>query len=108
MSKLAALADDTGTAREIIDALLDDLADRVAARISLSSRAPVTPAWLDTREAAAHLSISVNALHKLTQARQIEFSQETEGAKCWFKREWLDAYREQFARPPLRDIGGGW
>ena len=57
---------------------------------------PETPAderWLSTREAAAHLGISANALHKLTAARAIPFEQATAGGRCWFQRSDLDAWR---------------
>jgi hypothetical protein len=50
--------------------------------------------WIETAEAAAHLGMSVDQLHKLTAARQgIPFSQDAPGCKLYFKRSKLDAWR---------------
>jgi len=49
--------------------------------------------WMGTRDAAAYLGLTPNALHKLTAAREIPFSQDTAGGKCWFLRSELDAWR---------------
>jgi excisionase family DNA binding protein len=52
--------------------------------------------WLTTREAAEYIAKSVDALHKLTAARAIPFEQDGPGARCYFKRSDLDAWRRQF------------
>jgi excisionase family DNA binding protein len=83
-------------ARALLDELgPDDLAE-LAARLAPFLPAPEDPApdgWLSTREAASHLGISVNALHKLTAARAIRFEQAKPGGRCWFRRSDLDAWR---------------
>jgi excisionase family DNA binding protein len=80
---------------ELSDDALDDLADRLADRIV--ARLPCPDAgdagWLTTRQAAAYLGMSVHALHKLTAAREIPFSQDGPGARCYFRRGDLDEWR---------------
>jgi hypothetical protein len=49
--------------------------------------------WLDAKRAAAHIGVTVNALHKLTAARSIPFEQDGPGCKCWFRRSDLDQWR---------------
>ena len=49
--------------------------------------------WLNARGAAAHMGLSVNALHKLTAARLIPFHQDAPNCKLWFRREELDSWR---------------
>jgi hypothetical protein len=51
--------------------------------------------WLDTRRAAEHLGMSVNALDKLTSSRTIPFHQDVRGGKCWFRRSESDDWRER-------------
>lgn len=75
------------------DEALDAIADRVAQRLA-PLIGPSPDRWMTASEAAAHLSISTNALHKLTSAREIPFSQKGAGAKLWFKRGELDRWRE--------------
>ena len=77
-------------------ATLDKLADLVAERLApLVSTPTVTPAaWLDSKGAATYLGFeSVSPLHKLTARREIAFSQDSTGGKCWFRVADLDAYR---------------
>ena len=81
-----------------IERLADALAERVAAR--LPDR-PSEGGWLCTPDAAAYLGITVEALHKLTSARGLEFSQQAPGGRCYFRREDLDAYRELAMRGSL-------
>lgn len=85
-----------GLALDLDDAALDQLADRLAAR--LLSRFPERQGedgWLDATAAASYLGISTTALHKLTSARRLTFSQSAPGGRCYFRRADLDAYREQ-------------
>jgi hypothetical protein len=49
--------------------------------------------WLSTKDAAAYLGLTPNALHKLTAARAVPFEQEASGGKCWFLRSALDQWR---------------
>lgn len=77
-------------------AALDHLAALLAPRLRTE---PSPDGWLDARAAAEHLGLpSVDQLHKLTAARVLPFSQERPGAKCYFRRADLDAYREAHLR----------
>ena len=82
---------------EALIAQLDEAAlAELAARLAPFLPDPVQTdgdGWLCTRDAAKYLGISLNALHKLTAARAIPFEQEAPGAKCWFRRSELDAWR---------------
>jgi hypothetical protein len=87
-------------------ATVDRLADVVA--VAVIERIGVTPAgantaedrWMDSRDAAVYLGASVDALHRLTAARQLAFSQTVPGAPCYFRRGDLDAYRLRFMQEP--------
>lgn len=59
---------------------------------------PAERVWLSTAEAAEHLGITVHALHKHTSARTVPFEQTVPGAKCWFDRAELDAWRRSQGR----------
>jgi excisionase family DNA binding protein len=84
-----------------LDRLADLIADRVAERLlALGGGVGREAAWLTTREAAEYLGMTVNALHRLTAERRVPFSQDRPGAKCWFRRSDLDAYRERDRRGP--------
>jgi excisionase family DNA binding protein len=75
-----------------LDALADRLAPKLAERFVAREQAP--DEWLASKQAAAYLGISVNALHKHTSARLIPFEQDGTGCRMWFKRSELDAWRE--------------
>ena len=83
-------------------AILAELADDAEALGELAAAlAPYLPQpaagdedrWLSTREAALYLGLSVNALHRLTAAREIPFEQDAPGSKCWFLKSELMAWR---------------
>ena len=79
---------------ELDEDTLDALADRLAPRLASRLASPPAPdGWMHAKGAAAYLSISLHALHKLTAARAIPFEQDGPGCKCWFKRSELDAWR---------------
>jgi excisionase family DNA binding protein len=79
---------------ELDEDTLNALADRLAPRLASRLASPPTPdGWIDAKSAAAYLSISRHALHKLTAARAIPFEQDAPGCKLWFKRSDLDAWR---------------
>jgi hypothetical protein len=79
---------------ELDEVTLDALADRLAPRLASRLASPPAPdGWMDAKGAAAYLSISLHALHKLTAARSIPFEQDAPGCKLWFKRSELDAWR---------------
>jgi excisionase family DNA binding protein len=71
---------------------LAELAQRLAPYLP-TAPAPAPDRWLSTQDAADYLGITANALHKLTARRAIPFEQEKPGAKCWFRRADLDAWR---------------
>lgn len=79
------------------DQALDELALLLGPRIA-DRLAPAPGGWLESKTAAEYLGISVDALHRLTAARALTFSQERPNAKCFFRRSDLDAYREQSMR----------
>lgn len=72
--------------------LADLLAPMIAAQIP--GREPVAAGWLDTKAAAAYAGCSVSSLHKAMASREVNFAQNSDGGKAWFKRQWLDAWRE--------------
>lgn len=86
------------------DDQLDALAERIARRLTATSPTTSTTSdpdrWLTSRDAAAYLGLSLAALHRLTSARTIPFSQDAPGGRCWFKRRDLDGWREQGRRGP--------
>jgi Helix-turn-helix domain len=79
---------------ELPENVLDALADRVAARVlERLERGQGGERWLDAKQAADYLGLSINALHKLTAARQLPAEQEAPGHKLWFRRSQLDDWR---------------
>ena len=82
---------------ELVDSLADALADRLASRLAARTNCQ-SDQWLDSKKAADYLGISRTAIHKLTSARQVSFSQTVPGAPCFFRRQELDAYRERSMR----------
>ena len=82
---------------ELDDAALDRLAELLEPRLRRLS-APAADGWLDTADAAAYLGVSRHALHRLTAERRLPFSQGAPGARCYFRRSDLDAWRQNGAR----------
>lgn len=83
-----------GLVFELPEDVLDELAERVAARVvARLERTQGGDRWLDSRQAADYLGVSLNALHKATAARTIPFEQDGPGAKLFFRRAELDAWR---------------
>ena len=79
---------------ELPENVLDALAERVAARVlERLERGQEGDRWLDAKQAADYLGLSINALHKLTAARQLPAEQEAPGHKLWFRRSQLDHWR---------------
>ena len=76
-------------------ALLDALAERVAAKLS---RQPTpqhqSSPWLDTDGACAYLGLSRNQLYKLTAAQAIPVRKKRRGQGLLFHRAELDAWLE--------------
>lgn len=85
-------------ARALVDeisrdpAALERLAELLAPHLS-SNVGEVEDGWMSTKDAAAYLGLTPNALHRLTAARSVPFAQEMPGGKCWFLRSELDEWR---------------
>lgn len=75
---------------EMLDALADRLAPRVAALLQETAE---SERWLNSAQAADYLGLTRNALHKLTSAREIPFEQDGPSCKLFFRRSELDAWR---------------
>jgi excisionase family DNA binding protein len=82
---------------EQLDQITALVSERVVGLLAHQAQAPADD-WLTTKQAAAHLGMTPNALHKLTSARTIRFTQDRPGSRCWFRRSDLDAWREGFGR----------
>jgi excisionase family DNA binding protein len=81
--------------RALLDQLGPDDLEQLARLLGpyMHAAPSASDGWLTTREAADHLGLSVHALHRLTSTRQVPFSQAGPGAKCYFRRSDLDAWR---------------
>jgi excisionase family DNA binding protein len=82
--------------RQLIDVLMDQLADRVAAALAqrlASPTAEVAPEWLDSRAAAEYLGLHRDTLRKLAAERAIPAEQDGPGCKLFFRRNDLDEWR---------------
>lgn len=93
----------TSLARALLAELDAGALDELAALLEPRLRRLAEPAgngWLDTRGAAAYLGLSKPALHRLTSERRVPFSQDSPGARCYFRRSDLDDWRAQSARQP--------
>lgn len=83
----------------------DELVERIARRAAdivaeREQKAPSAPQWLDTAGAAEHLACSKGRIHDLVQLRKLR--PRRDGRRLLFKREELDAYVENDARPRSR------
>jgi predicted DNA-binding transcriptional regulator AlpA len=88
----------TTLALSLDDATIESLAERVAESVITKLRDEgESDRWLDSREAADHLGISRDAIHKLHAAGVLPSSQEKAGAKLYFKRSELDRWRQERA-----------
>lgn len=90
-------ADDVPALDGIITALVDRVAEAVAARLS-SSESASAPEWLDSRAAADYLGLHRDTLRKLAAERAIPAEQEGRGCKLFFLRRDLDEWRRAGGR----------
>jgi hypothetical protein len=78
----------------VLDAVLDDLADRVARRVLAGM--PQTPApeddWLDARQAAAYSASPLSAVYEAAETGQLRVARR--GRALRFRRGWIDAWLE--------------
>jgi hypothetical protein len=84
--------------RALLDELGPDdlaaLADRLAPYLPpTTSKATTSDGWLSTRDAASYAGCSTHALHRAMAAREVDFEQSGPGAKAWFRRSAIDAWR---------------
>jgi excisionase family DNA binding protein len=85
----------------VLDALIADLADRVAAAVATRLQAAegqVECEWLDSRGAADYLGVHRDTLRKLAAERTIPAHQDGPGCKLFFRRSDLDAWRRNGGR----------
>jgi len=83
------------------EAALDRLAEKLGPRLAGSLAAGAGPEpdrWLPAREAAAHIGVSVHALHRLSADRRIPASQDRPGGRLYFRRSELDRWRSERSR----------
>ena len=76
----------------LVRAVADAILAQLEARDVIGRQSP--DRWMTTREAASYVGRSVDAMHKLTAARQVPFSQDGPGGKCWFRKSDLDAWMQ--------------
>lgn len=77
---------------EDVRRIAEQLAPLIAAQIPAAGPSPA--GWLDTKAAAAYAGCTVSSLHKAMAAREVRFTQNSDGGKAWFKHDWIDAWRE--------------
>ncbi len=84
-----------------LDALIAEVADRVAAavvaQLGMASREAL-PDWLDSRRAAEYLGVHRDTLRKLAAERAIPAEQDGPGCKLFFRRADLDEWRRAGGR----------
>jgi excisionase family DNA binding protein len=86
------------TIDELLDCLVDRLADAVIARIS-NGRVDEGDEWLDSRQAAEYLGLHRDTLRRLAAARAIPSEQDGRGCKLFFRQAALDEWRRSGGRP---------
>ncbi|MBV9804076.1 MAG: helix-turn-helix domain-containing protein [Solirubrobacterales bacterium] len=89
----------------LLDALIDQLAARVAERLGAVApgftNGDPSPHddWFDSRHAADYLGIHRDTLRKLAAERAIPSEQDGPNCKLYFRRADLDAWRRSGGRP---------
>lgn len=85
----------------LLDEFIEQLAERVAARLSEQASSPTDNAdeWLDSRHAAQYLGVHRDTLRKLAAERTIPSEQDGRGCKLYFRRSDLDRWRASGGRP---------
>jgi excisionase family DNA binding protein len=83
-----------------LDALLDRLADRVAAAVitRLGGERNDRDEWFDSRQAAQYLGLHRDTLRRLAAARAIPAEQDGHGCRLFFRRTVLDEWRRSGGR----------
>jgi len=85
------------TANAVLDELVAQLADLVAAKVidRLARQKTAADEWLDTRGASEYLGIHRDSLRRLAAERAIPAEQAGAGCKLYFRRSDLDAWRRR-------------
>jgi excisionase family DNA binding protein len=84
-----------------LEALISDVADRVAAAVVAqlsAASSEALPDWLDSRRAAEYLGVHRDTLRKLAAERAIPAEQDGPGCKMFFRRADLDEWRRAGGR----------
>jgi excisionase family DNA binding protein len=96
---------DTG-ASALLDALIDQLAARVADRLAGAANSRVAASendeWFDSRHAASYLGVHRDTLRKLAAERAIPAEQDGPNCKLYFRRSDLEAWRRTGGGPRHR------
>jgi excisionase family DNA binding protein len=96
---------DAGHEGSLVDALLNELAARVAEKLaaSVSQLRGAQPfrddEWFDSRHAAEYLGVHRDTLRKLAAERAMPSEQDGPNCKLYFRRTDLDAWRRTGGRP---------
>lgn len=82
-------------ARALLDELEPEDLATLAERLSPFLRAPTRrdDEWLSTKQTAEYLGLTVHAVHHYISEGRLPFHQERPGARCYFRRSELDAWR---------------
>lgn len=86
----------------MLDALIDDVVERVASAVVqqlTAGRDQAIGEWLDSRTAADYLGVHRDTLRKLAAERTIPAHQDGPGCKLFFRRSDLDRWRQAGGRP---------
>jgi hypothetical protein len=86
----------TDLGRHLLDELGPEEMVELARRLTPLLPKPAPPArngWLNSRQAAEYLGISLGALHQLTCARRIPLEQRTHRGRLYFDPAALDDWR---------------
>lgn len=92
---------DARSEHALLDLVVEQLADRVAAAILARlepSAADAASEWLDSRAAAEYLGLHRDTLRKLAAERAIPAEQDGHGCKLFFRRDDLDEWRRSGGR----------
>ena len=89
------------TVNAVLDELVAQLADLVAARVIdlLARQQTAADEWLDTRGASEYFGIHRDSLRRLAAERAIPAEQSATGCKLFFRRSDLDAWRRRGPSP---------
>jgi excisionase family DNA binding protein len=109
-------SNEDAVAANLVDALINQLADRVAERLAAAvNLSPLLKPngedeWLDSRHAAEYLGVHRDTLRKLAAERAIPTEQDGPNCKLYFRRSDLDSWRRTGGRPrhladTLRSVG---